>query len=108
MSCGAGRRHGLNPMLLWLWHRPVAIAPIRHLAWEPPYAARAAQRNSKKTKNKKTKKNKEREMLNMANYKRNSDQNHNEVTPHTSQNDHHQKVYKQLLHLEWINNEVLL
>jgi len=33
----------------------VATAPIRPLAWEPPYAAGAAQRNSKKTKNKKTK-----------------------------------------------------
>ena len=36
--------------MLWLWHRPAATAPIRLLAWEPPYAAEAAQRNSKKTK----------------------------------------------------------
>ena len=42
--------------MLWLWHRPVATAPIRPLAWEPPYAAEAAQRNSKKTKKKKKKK----------------------------------------------------
>ena len=28
--------------LLWLWWRPVAVAPIRPLAWEPPYAAGAA------------------------------------------------------------------
>ena len=28
--------------LLWLWHRPAAVAPIRPLAWEPPYAAGAA------------------------------------------------------------------
>ena len=28
---------------LWLWRRPVATAPIRPLAWEPPYAAGAAQ-----------------------------------------------------------------
>ena len=25
-------------MLLWLWCRPVAMALIRPLAWEPPYA----------------------------------------------------------------------
>ena len=30
--------------------RPVATALIRPLAWEPPYAAGAAQRNSKKKK----------------------------------------------------------
>ena len=45
MSCGIGRRCGLDPLLLWLWHRLVAIAPIRPLAWEPPYAAGAAQEN---------------------------------------------------------------
>ena len=53
MSCGVGCRHGSDPALLWLWRRPVATAPIRPLAWEPPYAAGAAQRNSKKTKKKK-------------------------------------------------------
>ena len=26
-----------GPELLWLWHRPVAIALIRPLDWEPPY-----------------------------------------------------------------------
>ena len=30
-------------MLLWLWRRLVATAPIGPLAWEPPYAAGAAQ-----------------------------------------------------------------
>ena len=25
-------------MLLWLWHRPAAVAQIRTLAWEPPCA----------------------------------------------------------------------
>ena len=34
-------------------------------------------------------------MLNIANYQRNVNQNYNEVPPHTSQNGHHQKVYKQ-------------
>ena len=41
-SCGVGRRHISDLALLWLWCRPVAVAPIRHLAWEPPYAADAA------------------------------------------------------------------
>ena len=27
-----------HPALLWLWCRPAATAPIRPLAWEPPYA----------------------------------------------------------------------
>ena len=43
MSCGVGRRRGSDPALLWLWRRPVATAPIGPLAWEPPYAAGAAQ-----------------------------------------------------------------
>ena len=42
VSCGVGRRRGSDPALLWLWRRPVAIAPIRYLAWKPPYAAGAA------------------------------------------------------------------
>ena len=31
-----------------LWCRPAATAPIRPLAWEPPYAAGAAQEMAKK------------------------------------------------------------
>ena len=42
VSCGVGCRRGSDPALLWLWRRPVATAPIRPLAWEPPYAAGAA------------------------------------------------------------------
>ena len=42
MSCGVGFRRGSDPSLLWLWRRPVAIAPIRPLAWESPCAAGAA------------------------------------------------------------------
>ena len=54
MSCGVGRRHGLDPALLWLRCRPVATAPIRPLAWNPPYAAEASLEKAKtKTKNKK-------------------------------------------------------
>jgi len=37
---------------LWLWHRPAAPAPIRPLAWEPPYAVSVALK-SKKTKERK-------------------------------------------------------
>ena len=31
-----------DPVLLWLWCRPAATAPIRPLAWESPYAAGVA------------------------------------------------------------------
>ena len=31
-----------DPAWLWLWHRLAAVAPIRPLAWELPYAADAA------------------------------------------------------------------
>ena len=34
MSYAVGHRHGLDPALLWLWHRPAAIAPISPLTWE--------------------------------------------------------------------------
>ena len=34
--------------MLWLWRRLVATAPIRPLAWEPPYAAGAAQEIAKR------------------------------------------------------------
>ena len=47
MSCGVGRRYGLDPALLWLWYRSVATAPIRPLAWEPPYAAGVALKRQK-------------------------------------------------------------
>ena len=56
MSCGVGRRCRLDPTLLWLWWRPAATAPIRPLAWEPPYAAKSSLRKGKKTKKKKKKK----------------------------------------------------
>ena len=28
MSCGIGHRHGLDAVLLWLWYRLAAVAPI--------------------------------------------------------------------------------
>ena len=55
MSCGVGRRHGLDPTLLWSWCRPEATAPIGPLAWEPPHAVKHGPLK-KKPKNKKIKK----------------------------------------------------
>ena len=49
--------------LLWLWCRPVPTAPIRPLAWEPPYAEAAAQEMAKRQ-NKKQKKEKEKGQYN--------------------------------------------
>ena len=48
MSCSVGCRHRWNPVLLWLWCRPVATAPIRSLAWEPPYARERPYKRQKK------------------------------------------------------------
>ena len=42
MSCGVDRRRGSDPMLLWLWRRLAAVAPIQPLTWESPYAVGAA------------------------------------------------------------------
>ena len=47
MSCGVGRKHGSDLVLLWLWHRSAATALIRPLAWEPPYAADVALKRQK-------------------------------------------------------------
>ena len=55
MSCGVGRRRGLDPALLWLWCRPAATAPIRLLAWDPPHAMGAALEKAKRQKKKKKK-----------------------------------------------------
>ena len=42
MSRAIGQRHSWDLVLLWLWRRPAAVAPILPLAWELPYAAGAA------------------------------------------------------------------
>ena len=39
---------GSDPVLLWLWYRPAAVAPIGPLAWEPPYAKGGALKRQKK------------------------------------------------------------
>ena len=52
MSYGdVGRSLGLDLAWLWLWRGPAATAPIRPLAWDPPYAMGAALEKAKKKKN---------------------------------------------------------
>ena len=53
MTCGVGQRYGLDLALLWLWHRPVAAALIRPLAWEPPNAEGVALKRPKEKEKKK-------------------------------------------------------
>ena len=53
MSCGVGRKHSLDPELLWLCCRPVVIATIGPLAWEPPDAMSAVLKRQKDQKLKK-------------------------------------------------------
>ena len=55
MSCGVGRRHSSDLMLLWLWGKPAATALIQPLAWEPPYAVGATLKGQKKKKKRKRK-----------------------------------------------------
>ena len=50
MSPGVGCRPGLDLAWLWLWCGPAAIAPIRPLAWEPPYAVGVALKSKKNKK----------------------------------------------------------
>ena len=45
VSCGVGRRPGSDLMCLLL----ALVAPIRPLAWEPPYALGAALKKPKKS-----------------------------------------------------------
>ena len=50
VSCGVSHRHGSDPPLLWLWRQTMVIAPMRPLAWEPPYATGPALEKDKKQK----------------------------------------------------------
>ena len=56
MSRGVGGRRGLDPTLLrlwlWLWLWLAAVAPMRPLAWETPYATGMALKGKKKKKKK--------------------------------------------------------
>ena len=47
MSCGVDHRCGSDPVLLCLWYRLAATAPIGPLAWELPYAVGAALKRQK-------------------------------------------------------------
>ena len=60
VSCGIGRRHGSDPVLLWLWYRPAVTAPIEPLAWESPCATGAALERQKDKKKKKKERERER------------------------------------------------
>ena len=51
VSCTVGHRCSSDRVLLWLWCRPAAAAPIWPLAWELAYAVGTAQRKKKKSKN---------------------------------------------------------
>ena len=48
VSCGIGHRGGSDLVLLWLWHRPAAVAPNRPLSWELPYSLGATLKRPKK------------------------------------------------------------
>ena len=47
VSYGVRCRCGSDPMLLWPWHRPAAVALLRPLAWELPYAIGEALKSKK-------------------------------------------------------------
>ena len=51
-SHGVGHRCGLDPTLLWLWHRPAAVASIQPLVWKLSYAKGAALKSKKQQKKK--------------------------------------------------------
>ena len=50
MNCDVGYRYHSDLMLLWLWCRLSAVAPVGPLAWETPYATDAALISKKKKK----------------------------------------------------------
>ena len=51
MSCGVGQTW-LGSDIAGLWCRPVAVAPIQPLAWEPQYAMGVALKRQKQKQNK--------------------------------------------------------
>ena len=57
MSYGVGRRHGLDPMLLELWCRLAAAAPIQPLVWGCQYTADMALKRKEKNKKERKKRN---------------------------------------------------
>ena len=57
MGRGVDCRRVLDPGFLWLCHRLAAMAPVRPLAWELPYATGAALKRTNKQNTKQNKKN---------------------------------------------------
>ena len=55
MSYDVGHRHNSDLVLLWLWCRPAAAAPVQPLALELPYAEGVALEKEKRGKLKKRK-----------------------------------------------------
>jgi len=49
-AAALGHRQGLDPVLLWLWCRLAAAAPIQPPAWEFPYATGVALKRTKEQK----------------------------------------------------------
>ena len=56
VSCGVGCRWGLDPELLWLWHRLAAVSLIWPPAWDLPYAVGPEQKKKKRKKKKEKRK----------------------------------------------------
>ena len=56
MSCSMHCRHGLDPLLLWLRHRPTAAALIQPRGWQLPNATGAALKEKKKKRKEEKKK----------------------------------------------------
>ena len=48
MCFGVGHRRSPDPVLLWLWCRLAAVAPIQSLAWEPPYGPKKKKKKKRK------------------------------------------------------------
>ena len=57
MSWGVDHRLGWDMVMVWLW--PAAVAPVRPLVWEPPYASGAALKSQKKNPKNKQKRRKD-------------------------------------------------
>ena len=50
--CLIGQRCSLDPLLLWLWHSPIAVVPIQPLAQKCPYTTFTFVKRKKKKKKK--------------------------------------------------------
>ena len=55
VTCGVGHSCGSDLVLVWLWCRPAATAPVPSLAWEAPYASGAVLKSKRKQQQQKPK-----------------------------------------------------